>query len=83
MKVTRQFPLTLTDQLSFRLPFNGCGSNPGSAMSRGSLATQSAKDKSKPAGVFRIYSGRCAVHEKTLQSLMSEFENRHNKNGNM
>ena len=44
---------------------------------------QPAKDKSKPSGVVRIYSGRCAMQTKTFRSLMSEFENRHSKHCNM
>ena len=51
MKVTRQFPLTLTAQLPFRSPLRGCSSNPGSAMSLGSIATFSRPrmSRSRPA----------------------------------
>jgi hypothetical protein len=35
------------------------------------------QDKTKPLGVLGFDSGSCTVHEKTFQSFMPEFENRH------
>jgi hypothetical protein len=49
-------------------------------VSRFDRYVQPAEDQSKPTGVLCIYSGSCAAQEKTFQSLVPEFENRHSEN---
>jgi len=66
VKVSRQFPLTLTLQWFASFPFRGCSPQPGTFMSDGSRATFSAASS-------RANFGACAAE---IPALLPVLKNR-------